>query len=135
MRIRPILLLVILLAAAAIAAGQATSFSYQGSLVQSGTPANGSFQMSFSLWTAVSGASQVGSTIGPMAVTVTNGAFSAVLDFGAAAFPGADRYLEVTVAGTTLAPRSQLASTPYAIRAKTAGGVIDPIASLSVVNS
>lgn len=138
MPIRLTLLIVMLLATAAILAGQTTSFSYQGSLIQSGTPANGSFQMSFGLWTAQSGGAQVGSTIGPMSVSVTNGTFAALMDFGAAAFPGADRYLEVTVGGTTLTPRSKLNSTPYAIRALTVTGPVtgtNPAATLTVTNA
>jgi hypothetical protein len=56
------------------------------------------------------------------AVTVTNGVFSVQLDFGAGAFPGAARYLEISVrhnsgeAFTVLSPRQQITSTPYAIK-------------------
>src|SRR5258706_11705678 len=63
---------------------QGTAFSYQGVLNNNGAPANGTFQMSFSLWMALSGGLQVGSTVGPMSVSVANGGFTAVLDFGAA---------------------------------------------------
>jgi len=55
-------------------------------------------------------------------VTITKGVFSVRLDFGASAFPGLDRFLEIGVrpagggAFTTLAPRQQISWTPYAIR-------------------
>lgn len=110
---------------------QSTSFSYQGVFNQNGTPANGSFQMSFSLWTAQSpGGTQVSSTIGPMAVTVTNGSFTVTLDFGSAGFPGADRFLEIAVRDPAappppppliiLSPRTPLYPGPYAIRSRSA---------------
>ena len=70
---------------------------------------------------------QIGSTITNSAVTVTSGVFTVSLDYGAAAFPGADRFIEIGVrlAGNTdpyavLSPRQQLSSTPYAIRAAVA---------------
>lgn len=117
---------------------QTTAFSYQGVLIQGGVPANGNFQMSFSLWTAQSGGTQVGATKGPMAVSVTNGGFTAVLDFGSSAFPGADRFLEINVGGTVLSPRPKLQSVPYAIRALTVSGPVtgaDPVATLFVSNA
>src|SRR5205085_3757006 len=52
--------------------------------------------------------------------TVSNGLFTAALDFGSTAFWGAGRWLEIAVrpAGngsyTTLAPRQALTATPYA---------------------
>jgi hypothetical protein len=55
-------------------------------------------------------------------VSVANGVFTVQLDFGANAFPGADRFLETSVrltgggAFTILAPRQPITSTPYAIR-------------------
>lgn len=116
---------------------QSTEFTYQGTLQSGGVPANGTFQMTFGLWTAESGGSAIGA-IGPINVTVTNGNFSVRLDFGAAAFPGADRYLEINVSGTTLAPRSKLSSTPYAVRALAVSGPLtgaNPVATLSVSNS
>jgi hypothetical protein len=64
-------------------------------------------------------------------VQVTNGVFTVQLDFGAAAFDGGARLLEISVrthsadpntpAYTTLTPRQPITSTPYAIRSVTAG--------------
>ena len=57
-------------------------------------------------------------------MTVANGVFAVQLDFGAAAFSGADRFIEIGVraagsgeAYTVLSPRQQLTSAVYAIRA------------------
>ena len=53
-------------------------------------------------------------------MVVSNGLFTAVLDFGNN-FPGADRWLEIKVGTNTLVPRQKLTPAPYAI---TAGSVV-----------
>jgi len=105
---------------------QGTSFTYQGVLNQNGAPYSGSAEIQFTLWNAASSGSAV-ATNNPasLIVAVTNGLFTASLDFGTA-FPGADRWLQMdvrTVIGpfTTLSPRQKLTPAPYAI---TAGGVV-----------
>src|SRR5476651_1188525 len=109
---------------------QTTIFNYTGRLVQSGTPANGNYDMTFSLFDALSGGAQIGSTITQNSVGVSTGTFSVPLDFGASAFPGANRFLEISVRQTgvgsfqLLSPRTQLASSPYAIRALTVSGPV-----------
>jgi hypothetical protein len=114
----------------ALVSAQTTSFTYQGRFTDGGTAANGTYDMQFKLFdTATVGAgNQIGSTITNGAVLVSNGVFTVQLDYGAAAFSGADRYLEmgVRLAGdanpyTVLSPRQQLTSAVYAIRAKSAG--------------
>jgi hypothetical protein len=105
---------------------QTTTFTYQGQLNDNGAPANGNYDMQFKLYDALTAGNQIGSTLTQPSVQATNGAFTAQLDFGAPAFPGGTRFLEVRVrkAGTTAAytvqPRTQITSTPYAIRALSA---------------
>ncbi len=102
-----------------------TAFTYQGQLQQGGNPVNGTCDLRFGLWDALSGGLAVGSLLERPAVNVTNGLLSvADLDFGAA-FAGDARWLEVAVrcpAGsgsyTTLAPRQALTPAPYAIYAR-----------------
>ena len=114
-------LIFISLTANAVSA-QTTAFNYQGKLTDGGNPANGSFQMQFKLFDAVSGGTQIGSTLTDIPVTATNGVFSVKLDFGANALSGANRWLEISVRRntgegyTTLSPREQIASSPYAVR-------------------
>ena len=97
-----------------------TSFTYQGELSAGGSPANGSFDMQFSLFDAANGGSQIGSTITTAAVPVGAGLFSVNLDFGAI-FSGTAHWLEIQVraAGTgtytTLSPRQALTATPQAL--------------------
>ena len=112
------------LSCASAALAQTTTFTYQGRLTDSGTPANGNYDLQFALFDSLSGGTQIGSTQTLSTVSISSGAFTVQLDFGAAAFPGANRFLEISVrlAGggsfTTLSPRQQITSAPYAIRSK-----------------
>jgi len=126
-----------------VAAQTDSTFTYQGELKESGEPANGSYNLDFALWDAISGGSQVGSTIQFNGQPVSDGLFTVELDFGAAAFDGSQLWLEITVDGTELAPRQPLTGTPYAIQ--TRGIVVDadnnvgigtstPVCELQVVN-
>lgn len=107
------------------AQAQTSTFTYQGRFTDSGTAANGTYDMQFKLFDGAG--NQIGQTITSNAVAVTSGVFTVQLDYGVAGFPGADRLLEIGVrlagAGepyTVLSPRQQLTSTPYAIRADSA---------------
>lgn len=108
---------------------QTRVFIYYGRLT-SDAVASGTYQTRFALYDAGTGGNQIGSTLtfdgasgNPPAVQVINGIFTAQLDFGATAFSGADRFLEISIkkagdAGyTTLTPRQKVISTPYGIRA------------------
>ena len=113
---------VVLLAAHAASQAQ-TSFTYQGKLTDGGVAANGVFDFEFRLFDAAAGGSQIGSTVSAPDVPVADGVFSVVLDFGASAYSGSDRYLETAVrAGassgsfTRLLPLQRLTAAPYAVR-------------------
>lgn len=112
----------LLLAGIYVAAAQGTTaFTYQGQLHDSGTNANGTYTLSFSLYNAPVGGAQIGTSV-TTSTTLANGLFSVNLDFGAAAFNGSARWLDITVqAGTnaaeTLAPRVQILPAPYALYA------------------
>src|SRR5215831_11253892 len=72
---------------------QTTAFTYQGRLTSNSANANGSYDFVFILYDALTGGNQVGLGLQKNGVTVTNGLFTVSLDFGAAAFPGGDRFL------------------------------------------
>jgi hypothetical protein len=98
-----------------------TPFIYQGVLRSHNNPVSGTCDFQFSLWDSASGGSQVGATWSQVGVPVTRGLFTVPLDFGAAPFQGANRYLEVAVrcpagsgAYTTLSPRQAITPAPYA---------------------
>ncbi len=124
----------------ASAFAQTTAFKYQGSLTDTGSPANGSFQMSFRLFDAFSGGTQVGSTITDVPTTATNGVFTVTLDFGSAALSGANRWLEISVrrnsgeSYVTLSPREPITSSPYSVRTLSAA-MADDSQKLGGVNA
>src|SRR5437660_7775425 len=129
--LRPFLVVaLLLLMSSALASAQTTTFTYQGRLQDTGTPANGNYDLQLTLWDAASGGTQQPQpspvTVTRTSVLVSGGIFTVQLDFGANAFPGADRFLEIGVrpAGsgsfTILSPRQQTTSTPYAIRSANA---------------
>ncbi|MBC7263072.1 MAG: hypothetical protein H5T64_01800 [Chloroflexi bacterium] len=100
-----------------------TAFTYQGRLIKDGNPVNGTADIQFSLWDAAAGGTQIGTTQTKTNVNVTNGVFTIPdLDFGATAFQGDARWLQIAVrspAGsgsyTTLTPRQALTAAPYAL--------------------
>jgi hypothetical protein len=104
-----------------------SGFTYQGQLMMDGSPAEGSYDLQFRLYDAATGVGQVGSTITRQDVPVADGRFTVALDFGANAFDGQERWLEIGVrpgnAGgtyTTLAPRQPLTAAPYALYSSSA---------------
>ncbi len=99
-------------------------FMYQGRLKQDGAAVSGPADLTFSLWTQDAGGTQVGATETVGGVPVNEGLLTVELnrfnEFGAGAFDGSPRWLEIAVrspAGsgpyTTLAPRQ--AVTPGAL--------------------
>src|SRR2546422_9598013 len=74
-----------------------TAFTYQGRLTDNGTPANGNYDLRFILYNTESNGSQVGNTLTNESVAVSNGLFSAALDFGTGVFDGSAYWLEVAV--------------------------------------
>jgi len=114
---------------------QGTAFTYQGRLNDGASPANGTYDLTFSLFNVSSGAGQVGNTFTNSATAVSNGLFTVTLDFGAN-FPGAGRWLEIGVrtngggAFATLSPRQPLTATPYALTASNLTGAL-PVGQLT----
>lgn len=114
--------------AAAGAGAQPSAISYQGSLRDGGTPAEGAYDLRFGLYAAASGGTAL-AEVERLGVAVSGGVFSVELDFGAQAFvDGGERWVEVAArpaggegAFVTLSPRSRLTATPYAVRAAVAG--------------
>ena len=119
-------LIVVLFSALALTA-QTSTFTFQGRLTDASMPASGTYQMQFALYDAPTAGTQIGTTIDNVAVAVSNGVFTVQLDYGAAAFSGAERYLEISVrrasgdSYTVLNPRQRVTSSPHALRAASAG--------------
>ena len=94
-----------------------TTFTYQGRLSQTGSVANGVFDMEFCLFNHVSSGSQVGPTLVVDEVAVNQGLFSVELDFGADAF-ASSRWLEIVVEDFILSPRQPLTRSPFAVQTR-----------------
>ncbi len=114
---------------------QTSSFTYQGRLSDGNAAANGNYDLQFVLRDAASAGNPVGSALTNSPVVVSNGLFTTTLDFGAAAFNGNARWLDIGVrtngsasAFTILSPRQQVTSAPYALQAANAGTVSGAIA-------
>lgn len=121
-----------------------SGFTYQGSLKDGANPANGQYDLSFSLYDAATGGTLVN---GPFLVTnqtVTDGLFTVTLHFGPEAFQGDERWLETAVRPTgggpwtPLTPRQPITAAPYAMSlmpGATISGTVDSGIMLNVVNS
>ena len=91
------LALLMLFAGSLFADPVGSAFTYQGQLNVGGGPANGSYDLQFALFDASSGTNQIGTTLTNAATPVINGLFMVTLDFGAAVFNGASRWLDIGV--------------------------------------
>ncbi len=99
-----------------------TAFTYQGQLKNNGSPVNGLCDFQFGLFDALSAGTQISTTQAVSAVSVANGLFTTQIDFGANAFTGDARWLDIQVrcpAGsgsfTPLTPRQRLTPAPMAL--------------------
>lgn len=141
MRLNPLRLLCL---AAVAWAGNAfavsSEFTYQGTLEDGGQPANGVYDLVFNL------KSETGASLfSPILfddVPVVGGVFTVTLDYGPAAFPGANRSLRIGVrpgdsAGqyTTLAPDVLLTAAPYAQYANESAFATSAISASSAITA
>ncbi|MHC4750092.1 MAG: tail fiber domain-containing protein [Planctomycetota bacterium] len=112
-----------------------TAFTYQGRLMDANTPADGLYDLQFTLFddpNIVIG-NQIGSTLDVNDLDIIDGYFTVELDFvngDPNVFNGAARWLETAIRPwdsndvndfVALSPRIELLPTPYAIYATTAG--------------
>src|SRR5579864_8037046 len=75
---------------------QGTAFTYQGRLQTGANPTTGTYDMTFALYDASSGGSQVGSTLTDTGLQITNGFFTVILDFGAV-YNGTSYWMQIAV--------------------------------------
>ena len=100
MKTKLVVLTLALLACAAsvtVASPLGTAFTYQGKLDWNGQPANGDFLLRFALYDAPAPGGNLINGTNLLPVSVTNGLFTADLDFGTNAFAGEARWLDIAV--------------------------------------
>ena len=108
-----------------------SAFTYQGRLNDGANTANGIYDIQFTIYDSLTLGSVVGGPLTSSATGLTNGLFTVALDFGAGAFDGSARWLEIGVRTngsgggfTTLSPRQPLTAAPYALRAANYSGAV-----------
>ncbi len=130
------LLWVFVFGAGSVNADPFNNMAFQSYLVDSGGNAiNGQRALRFRIFSAASGGNLLwGET---QSVEVNDGNFSVILGEGtwdsaagdqigfAEVFDGSERYIEISVGGTALAPRLRMLPSPYTYRAKTAEVLTD----------
>jgi hypothetical protein len=127
---------------AVVVQAQSSVITYQGHLADNGQPANGAYDLRFILYDMLIGGAQQGPIVMLEDVTVANGNFTVQLDFGAVSFPGAARWLEISVRPgasvglfTVLTPRQSVAATPYAIRSLSAANADAAANAMNATNA
>jgi hypothetical protein len=113
--------------------GQTTAFTYQGRLTDNGAAVNGLYDFRATLYGEATGSgSAMAQTVPLVGTNVENGLFTLSIELGASVWLDcSNRWLEIEVrtngaaAWQTLAPRTRVTPTPYAISAYTACSVAD----------
>jgi hypothetical protein len=101
-----------------------SSFTYQGQLMLDVEMVNDTADFVFRLWDAETDGNMIGSAVSVDNVTIVDGLFSVELDFGADAFNGQARWLEIDAASpsggafSTLSPRQPMTATPYSFQTR-----------------
>ncbi|MBU6411913.1 MAG: hypothetical protein KGS45_00425 [Planctomycetes bacterium] len=135
-------------AASLLAGGEALAipFTFQGELRDGGTAVNGVYDMQFSLFGVATGGTKIGDTQCADNVTVTNGRFTVVLDFGNT-FDGTDRFLAIDLRAdtglacddssgfATFTQRAQVTIAPHAGFAMQAGTAANATSASSATNA
>jgi hypothetical protein len=121
------------------AVAQTSVFTYQGSLGSNAAPTSGLFDFQFTLYDSAASTNRVGGPVTNAPLAVSNGLFTASLDFGAGTFDGSERWLQMGVrafgdtnAYVILSPRQLLTATPYALRAANYSG---PVAAAALTGT
>lgn len=102
--------------------------NFQGKLLDTtGVPRNGTFSMTFSVWDASTGGTQLWSET-QSSVSVANGVFSVLLGsvtpLTESSFGGSTRYLQIQIGAETATARQRLVTSPFAYRAAIADDLV-----------
>ncbi|MGD8599146.1 MAG: hypothetical protein PVJ26_19185, partial [Anaerolineae bacterium] len=124
-----------------IQASLGTGFTYQGRLLEGGSPAEGSYDFEFRLFDTASLGNPVGSLVAVADQPVVEGRFTVLLDFGDV-FDGTRLWLEAAVrpgdssgAFTTLSPRQPLTAAPAAHSLRPGASITANLAGESMLSA
>jgi hypothetical protein len=121
---------------------QENAFTYQGQLLENGSPANGDYNMTFTLFNSTN--TNAAAIAGPLtndAITVANGLFTTLINFAPEALSTESAWLQIGVATNgatnfiTLAPRQALTPTPYALFSQSSSNVTGPVSVSQLTGS
>jgi Collagen triple helix repeat (20 copies) len=116
------------------AASVGSAFTYQGQLTDNGSPASGSYDVQFALYTSAQGG-VAADTADAIGLAVSGGLINASPDFTSVPYDGQALWVEVRVrpggssgSYTTLTPRQALNAVPYALYALSGNpGPVGPV--------
>lgn len=140
-KLKPHFLLLVALSVAHLVQAQGTAFTYQGRLTDNSVPADGLFDFIFIVYDAEADGNAMGAPVALDAIAVSAGLFVVPLDFGPDIFTGAARWLEIAVQTNggatfaTLIPRQAVSPAPYAVYARSAGGVANGTVAADQLNT
>jgi hypothetical protein len=109
---------------------QGTAFSFQGRLNEGVNPANGIYDLRFTVFDAATNGNIVAGPVTNSSAAISQGLFTVTLDPGAGVFNGAGRWMEVAVRTnggslfTVLVPRQLTLPVPYAVMAESASNLL-----------
>jgi len=137
------LLLFLALLAPGCVHAQSAAIAFQGQLADGGRPATGVYDFVFRLFNAATDGTEAGPAVTITGLGVTNGYFTASLDFGLAAYQGGNgRWVQVEVrtggtaeAFTAILPRTAMTPVPFALYALSAGSVASTNLPATVVHT
>jgi hypothetical protein len=139
MKTRTFFLAAILLSGAWADAQPTTAFTFQGQLNSGAAAATGLFDFQFTLFDNATNGAVIAGPLTNAAIAVTNAFFTAQVDFGAGAFSGPPRWLQVGVrtngsseAFENLAPLQLVTAVPYSVTAINLSG---PLATTNLSGS
>jgi len=108
---------------------QGSDFTYQGFLTDGGAPANGVYDLQFTVYNAVAVGAPVGATTTVPDLAISNGLFTVTISPGAGVFDGAALWLQIALrpgasggAYSEVTPRQPIMAMPYAVTAGTLAG-------------
>ncbi len=134
-------LLLAVLCPTLVADAQSTAFTYTGRLTDDGVPVSGAYDLRFTVFDLAADGLAVAGPLEFSPVEVTSGLFSVRVDFGADIFVGPARWLGIEVRPTgapdftPFTSRQEITSSPYAIRAQTAGTVAEGAVTAGQLNT